>query len=116
MKIRVQKTPPSKLLCGPASTPDGDAVVALTEKGELCRMSLLQDRDLVDVIEAWQYEWSKTFFTVGVIPKNFLKLPILMIGTDVQKKIWSTIMRIPRGKVLSYGEVAAKAGLPRAAR
>jgi len=36
--------------------------------------------------------------------------------TNFQKAILKTVKRIPYGKTLSYGEVAAKAGYPRAAR
>lgn len=36
--------------------------------------------------------------------------------TDFQKDIYKVVARIPKGSVLSYGEVAHKAGYPRAAR
>jgi len=32
------------------------------------------------------------------------------------ESVWNTVARIPRGTVVSYGEVARRAGLPRAAR
>ena len=35
---------------------------------------------------------------------------------DRYEKIWETVARIPAGRVMSYGEVAAVAGLPRHAR
>lgn len=37
-------------------------------------------------------------------------------GTDFQKAILMEMMKIPRGEVRSYGEIAARAGYPRAAR
>ena len=39
-----------------------------------------------------------------------------MAATPFQTKIYRIVRRIPRGRVLSYGAVAALAGRPRAAR
>ncbi len=36
--------------------------------------------------------------------------------TVFEKKVYDVVARIPRGRVLSYGEVARKAGRPGAAR
>jgi methylated-DNA-[protein]-cysteine S-methyltransferase len=37
-------------------------------------------------------------------------------GTPFQKRVWAVLEKIPFGKTLSYGEVAAKIGFPKAAR
>lgn len=37
-------------------------------------------------------------------------------GTAFQKKLWQTLQTIPFGEVVSYGELAAMTGHPRAAR
>ena len=37
-------------------------------------------------------------------------------GTEFQKKVWKELLKIPRGKVLTYKELARKAGRPRAVR
>jgi methylated-DNA-[protein]-cysteine S-methyltransferase len=37
-------------------------------------------------------------------------------GTPYQQAIWSALQRIPAGQTLSYGKLAAEAGLPTAAR
>lgn len=37
-------------------------------------------------------------------------------GTPFQKRVWDVLRKIPFGKTLSYGEVAAKIGSPKAAR
>jgi methylated-DNA-[protein]-cysteine S-methyltransferase len=37
-------------------------------------------------------------------------------GTAFQQKIWRALQRIPRGRTTTYGVLAAKIGLPRAAR
>ncbi len=37
-------------------------------------------------------------------------------GTDFQKKVWKTLLKIPYGKTCSYGELAEKVGAPKAYR
>lgn len=37
-------------------------------------------------------------------------------ASDFTKKIWDQILMIPRGETATYGEIAARAGFPRAAR
>jgi methylated-DNA-[protein]-cysteine S-methyltransferase len=43
-------------------------------------------------------------------------LPLSPSGTPFQQRVWAVLRSIPFGKTLSYGEVAAKIGAPRAAR
>ena len=37
-------------------------------------------------------------------------------GTTFQKKVWDEIDKVPRGKVITYGEIAKNIGKPKAAR
>ncbi len=37
-------------------------------------------------------------------------------GTAFQKKVWAALRRVPAGRTISYGELARRAGHPRAAR
>ena len=39
-----------------------------------------------------------------------------MKGTDFQKKVWAEIKKIPKGKTISYKELAIKIGKPKAYR
>ncbi|MCC8362868.1 methylated-DNA--[protein]-cysteine S-methyltransferase [Lysobacter sp. A6] len=39
-----------------------------------------------------------------------------LLGTAFQKRVWETLMRIPRGEIRSYAAVAADIGQPRGAR
>ena len=43
-------------------------------------------------------------------------LPLLFVGTNFQKKVWSELLKIPYGKTVSYGEMASRIGMPRAVR
>ncbi len=37
-------------------------------------------------------------------------------GTEFQKKVWTVISKIPKGKVITYKELAQKIGRPKAVR
>lgn len=39
-----------------------------------------------------------------------------LAGTEFQKKVWTAISKIPKGKVLTYKELAKKIGRPLAVR
>ena len=43
-------------------------------------------------------------------------LPLDLRGTEFQKAIWNAIHRIPYGRLMSYGGLAAAVGRPRAVR
>lgn len=44
------------------------------------------------------------------------QLPLELIGTAFQQRVWQALMRIPRGQTRSYSEIAQQLGQPRAAR
>jgi O-6-methylguanine DNA methyltransferase len=48
-------------------------------------------------------------------PEN-LDEPLDLQGSQFQMQVWSTLRRIPGGKVATYGEIAARIGRPRGAR
>jgi methylated-DNA-[protein]-cysteine S-methyltransferase len=43
-------------------------------------------------------------------------LPLHFRGTEFQERVWREIWRIPYGQTISYGELARRAGKPRAIR
>jgi AraC family transcriptional regulator of adaptative response/methylated-DNA-[protein]-cysteine methyltransferase len=44
------------------------------------------------------------------------RLRVVLIGTDFELRVWETLLRIPMGRAMSYSEIAAKVGAPKAAR
>jgi len=48
--------------------------------------------------------------------RKTFNLPLIMHGTVFQKKVWKALQNIPYGKTVSYGEIAAKIGNPKACR
>ena len=90
--------------------------MGISELGELCRVSFLQGREAAAIAEEWQRDWEYTSFTLGKIPKKFETLPLVAVGTEMQKQVWLEIMRIPRGETASYGEIAERIEMPGRAR
>lgn len=43
-------------------------------------------------------------------------LPLLLVGTEFQEKVWHKLLEIPYGETLSYGEMARQIGMPKAVR
>ena len=43
-------------------------------------------------------------------------IPIELIGTEFQRKVWAALIEIPFGSTASYGEVATRIGQPTASR
>lgn len=44
------------------------------------------------------------------------EVPVDLIGTAFQKRVWDALMKIPAGQTRSYAEVAAQLGAPKAVR
>ncbi len=49
-------------------------------------------------------------------PGGSAAIPLDVKGTAFQQRVWQALVRIPAGETLSYGELAARIGNPRASR
>ncbi len=47
---------------------------------------------------------------------KYFDLPLLLIGTEFQKRVWKALQTIPYGTTCSYKQVAESIGSPKAAR
>jgi len=43
-------------------------------------------------------------------------VPLHLVGTDFQKKVWSELLKIPYGETISYKQLAERTGDPNASR
>lgn len=43
-------------------------------------------------------------------------LPVLLVGTDFQRRVWSALLTIPFGTTISYGALASRIGSPSSVR
>ncbi len=48
--------------------------------------------------------------------RKTFRMPIALFGTPFQIHVWQTLCEVPYGHVVTYGELAALAGYPNAAR
>ena len=49
-------------------------------------------------------------------PKSGFDLPLDIQGTAFQKRVWNALQQIAPGNTATYAEIAAKIGMPKAAR
>src|SRR5690554_3945861 len=109
-----------------AESPFGNIIVASTEKG-ICFMAFNDNEtkalndlkhkfpnaifhrksDLIqqNALSIFQNDWSK-----------LSEIKLHLKGTDFQIKVWETLLKIPLGRLSSYGNIAEQIGNPTASR
>lgn len=111
----------------------GQAIVAATARG-ICMVELGEDIDSLErklhaefprarlqQVDAGRDEFlaprvravADALAGKGATPE---RIPVDLIGTAFQKRVWDALMKIPRGETRSYAELAAALDAPRAAR
>lgn len=115
-------------------TPLGRLLVATTARG-ICSVTLGDDDMALETrlagefplaqrerVDAGREEWldaviARVAHDLGWSDREAPALPPLDVAaTAFQWRVWDALTRIPRGETLSYGELAAKLGVPKAAR
>ncbi|HEY4291416.1 methylated-DNA--[protein]-cysteine S-methyltransferase [Luteibacter sp.] len=116
------------------NTPLGQLLVATTAKG-ICSVTLGEDDAGLEArlvaefplagrerVDEGREEWldaviGRVAHELGWSDRDAPAMPPLDIAaTAFQWRVWDALTRIPRGETLSYGELAAKLGVPKAAR
>jgi AraC family transcriptional regulator of adaptative response/methylated-DNA-[protein]-cysteine methyltransferase len=110
-------------------TPFGECLVAQTSRG-VCSLSFVRSEDRLAARKELEQRWSKAEFiadqkatteTAGLIFSFFDgrtrgELPLHLMGTSFQLKVWEALLQVPSGMVVSYDDIALQVGLPGAAR
>jgi len=113
-----------------ADTALGRALVATTERG-ICMIELGDDAEALE--EKLHVEFPKAQLErVDAGRDEFLaprlravadalagrqaQVPVDLIGTAFQKKVWDVLMKIPHGQTRSYAQIAQQIGHPRSSR
>jgi len=106
----------------------GALLVAASAKG-VCAIALGQDPEAL--LRDFQADFSGAEIIAGdkdfealvaqvaglvEAPEQGVDLPLDLRGTAFQRRVWSALREIPPGQTLSYGELAARIGVPRAVR
>ena len=110
-------------------SPFGDCFIATTDKG-ICTLSFLAGHGTGEAIGELRNAWEKAKLiedakTTGDTMKRIFYLPpqgnnvplhAFVKGTNFQVKVWEALVRIPPGFAVSYEDVAARIGDPKAVR
>lgn len=76
------------------------------------------ETDLADYLHKHYHFHVGSFQTVKWAKGDFWKKqhPLKLQGTDFQKKVWAALLKVPRGKTVTYSELAKKIKMPTATR
>ncbi len=102
------------------ATPFGPALMAVSD-GHLCWLDFPRQGDGMEKLRAnWKGALSPagTLQTMAdaVFSGRQRDLALLLVGTPFQHRVWRGLLNIGRGETLSYGQLAAAIGIPKAAR
>ncbi len=79
------------------------------EDAAVCELNFLHHADPEPLLETSPMaEFSaqlQDYFSSSVRPFSF---PVLLRGTDFQRRVWHALQRIPAGQVITYGRLAAQ--------
>lgn len=109
-----------------AESPFGKLIVASTSKG-ICHMSFEEDdqKALSDLKS--RFPKAQYYQIVDDLQQNALRIfqkdwnqldqiKLHLSGTDFQLKVWETLLKIPLGRLASYGIIAENIARPKASR
>jgi AraC family transcriptional regulator of adaptative response/methylated-DNA-[protein]-cysteine methyltransferase len=111
------------------ATPFGECMLAKTDRG-ICGLSFVQNDDRQPVFASLAQRWQnaklienpdvtrpliKRIFNPSE-EKDSTTLHLVLSGTNFQIKVWEALIKIPMGAVVSYEDVAAHIGMPKASR
>ena len=97
---------------GVAATPYGLALVMISDRG-LCGLEFI-DGDEAELLKDAKARWPLSTFVedtrtvTSMIEEVFAggDISVLLKGTPWQIQVWSALLRIPPGKIVSYGQIA----------
>ena len=108
----------------------GTALVATTERG-ICAIELGDDpaaleqklrqefpRAVIERVDAGSDEFlaPRLRAVAEHLSGRSASVPVDLMGTAFQKRVWDALMKIPAGQTRSYAELASTLGAPKAAR
>jgi AraC family transcriptional regulator of adaptative response/methylated-DNA-[protein]-cysteine methyltransferase len=115
---------------GVHDTPFGEMLIATTARG-ICGMYFVKSKSgVAPLLAELGAQWPRAVMQKNVeaarsyVEKIFavedraheLPIPLLLNGTNFQINVWKALLRIPFGAAVTYEQLAALAGTPRAVR
>ena len=109
-----------------AKSPFGDIIVAATSKG-ICQMAFADSQE--DAIDALKEKFPNACYhqKTDTIQQNALsifeqdwsnlsEIKLHLKGTNFQLKVWEILLKIPMGRLTTYGDIASKLNNQNASR
>lgn len=109
-----------------AESPFGNLIIASTPKG-ICYMAFQDDE--TNALNDLKQQFPQSGFqrkgdlmqqnALSIFQSDWSKLPAIKLhlrGTEFQLKVWETLLKIPMGKLVTYGHIARQIGLTNASR
>ncbi|UCS92843.1 methylated-DNA--[protein]-cysteine S-methyltransferase [Echinicola marina] len=109
-----------------SGTPFGEILVASTSKG-ICYLAFLEDEPYT--IEGLVSRFPNASFknredqlqqnALRIFQQDWTKMDQIKLhlkGSDFQLKVWESLLKIPMGKLTTYGQIAEKINNPKASR
>ncbi|HEY6530457.1 MAG TPA: methylated-DNA--[protein]-cysteine S-methyltransferase [Cellvibrionaceae bacterium] len=122
------QTGPLIIRYGVQQSPFGPLFVGQTQRG-ICRATFVDDGDASAELALLNKQWPLAqFIEDAEVADNFAqrmfsrtnpadtKIHLQVAGTNFQLAVWRALLRIPVGTAVSYGELAAQLGTPKASR
>lgn len=111
------------------ATPFGECMLATTDRG-ICGLNFVQNDDRRQALASLQLRWKNATLYDNpdttrpivnrifnpLVEQNSIPLHLILNGTNFQIKVWEALVKIPSGLVVSYEDVAAHIGMPKASR
>lgn len=111
-----------------ADSPLGAVLVAATDRG-LCKIDVGDDPDELETALGDEFHRAvlhRDDEALAPLLRDVLdrieghgsgaEVPLDVLGTAFQRRVWEELQRIPVGETRTYGEIAAAVGAPRASR
>lgn len=109
-----------------AESPFGNILVASTAKG-ICHMAFIENKE--EALQALMNKFPNAEYNqlVDLAQQNALyiftqewskidKIKLHLKGTAFQLKVWETLLKVPKGGLSTYGDIAKKIEKPKASR
>jgi AraC family transcriptional regulator of adaptative response/methylated-DNA-[protein]-cysteine methyltransferase len=118
-----------KIYYGIHQTPFGNCLIANTDRG-VCGLFFLKEDSGDKYVKRLHHDWPQAdiienvdkttssveqIFNMDAWQKN-KPISLFVQGTNFQIKIWEALLKIPRGNVVAYEEIAEYVGNPKAVR
>ena len=115
---------------GSFPSPFGGCLLAMTDAGEICRLSFVDEEKQQEQLKELRCDWPQATIIAdagefgGLLPPLFTPagltsaepIRLLVKGTTFQLKVWRALLALPFGSLISYQGLAGYLGHPTACR